>query len=258
MPNENRAVRPTRRSLHDLGIPVPFIDLPLHELDDELIRCAQLVPEKRDAGGAERIRSLTDRVWFKVKTSRKRAAVTEVVASERPAGTSAAHGSWWIGAVGLRKSDSPRQDFYERVLRECTHGRVISSQSLLPVEWDWSRIHAEDAVAWRRAMKALVLKMIADSLVSGHTIQANFQQHRISVLVRAERGGEAYLALSAEGIPDPKIFALVLDCVPGIEPSDWQVEPSSVAGISPQPGEIIWSTLLPPQVSQEILELNAG
>ena len=39
---------------------------------------AQAVPEQRDAGGAERVVALTDRVWFKVKTSDHRAAVTEL------------------------------------------------------------------------------------------------------------------------------------------------------------------------------------
>ncbi|RHW25743.1 hypothetical protein D0Z08_18410 [Nocardioides immobilis] len=40
-----------------------------------------------------------------------------------------------------------------------------------------------------------------------------FRSHRIMALVRASNGHEAYLAIVAEGIPDPQVIALLLDCV---------------------------------------------
>ena len=75
-------------------------------------------------------------------------------------------------------------------------------------------------------------------------------------LVRAENGHEAYLAIIAEGVPDPQMFALLLDCVPGVAAEDWQPEPSPLAEMDPGSGEIIWSTLFPSEVANEILDLD--
>ena len=72
------AVRPTKRCLDQLGLQPPTVDVPLHTLSAEPIEYAQSIPERFEAGGAKRIRSLRDRVWFKVKTSRWRGAVTRL------------------------------------------------------------------------------------------------------------------------------------------------------------------------------------
>jgi hypothetical protein len=53
------------------------------------------------------------------------------------------------------------------------------------------------------------------------------------------------------------MFALLLDCVPGVAPEDWQPEPSPLAEMKPGSGEIIWSTLFPSQVADAILDLDA-
>lgn len=105
-------------------------------------------------------------------------------------------------------------------------------------------------------MKWMVARLIGMSLNSGHIAVAEFRKHRIKALVRAANGHEAYLAIIAEGIPDANVFALLLDCVPGIAADDWQPEPSPLAEMNPAPGEIIWSTLLPPSVATEILNLD--
>lgn len=256
MSTNPEGVRPTRRSLNDLAIKLPDIGLPLEELDNPIVASAQSVPEQRDAGGAQRVLSLTDRVWFKVKTSDQRAVVTELRSTDRPMGLPFGVGCWWIGAAGRRQADSPRKDFYESIKRECTHGKTVSTDGLLPVERDWKRLTVEQAYAWRREMKRLVLHLIAESLRTGHLMVAEFQDHRIKALVRADNGHEGYLAIFAEGIPDPEMFALLLDCVPGVAPTDWQPEPSEVAEMTPSPGEIIWSTLLPPEVASQILDAS--
>lgn len=102
----------------------------------------------------------------------------------------------------------------------------------------------------------MVIRLVAMSLKSGHLAIAEFRNHRIKVLVRAENGHEAYLAIIAEGVPDPQMFALLLDCVPGVSPDDWQPEPSPLAEMNPGSGEIIWSTLFPTQVANAILDLD--
>lgn len=76
MVSEPVGVRPTKRCLGDLGVELPDLGVRLEESDQPVIVNAQAVPEQRDAGGAERVVALTDRVWFKVKTSDYRAAVT--------------------------------------------------------------------------------------------------------------------------------------------------------------------------------------
>lgn len=65
MVSESFGVRPTKRCLGDLGVELPDLEVRLEEIDDPVIVSAQTVPEQRDAGGAERIAALTDRVWFK-------------------------------------------------------------------------------------------------------------------------------------------------------------------------------------------------
>lgn len=250
-------VRPTKRCLADLDVKLPDLGTPLDEIDDSVVVAGQAVPQQRDAGGAERIVSLSGRVWFKVKTGDRRAVVTQLRQDERRKDLPPETGTWWIGAAGHRQNDSPQRDFYASIKREVTTGKTISTKHLLPIEWDWSRLDAEDAVAWRRQMKRLVVQLIAMSLTSGAVAVAEFKAHRIKALVRASDGHEAYLAIIAEGIPDPEVFALLLDCVPGIAPDDWQPEPSTVAGLTPASGEIIWSTLLPPEVADAILETGS-
>lgn len=257
MTSEPIDVRPTKRCLGDLGLVPPDLGVRLEEIDHPVVVSAQAVPEQRDGGGAERVVALTDRVWFKVKTREHRAAVTQLRGADRPEWVRSSRGAWWIGAAGRRQADSPQRDFYATLQRGCTTGKTVSSAHLLPAHWDWRRLAAERAVAWRREMKRLVIRLIATSLKSGQLAVAEFRDHRVKALVRAENGHEAYLAISAEGVPDPQMFALILDCVPGITPEDWQPEPSPLAEMNPGSGEIIWSTLFPSEVASAILDLDA-
>ncbi|WP_211249247.1 hypothetical protein [Nocardioides aequoreus] len=90
------SVRPTKRCIDDLGVDLPDLGLPLNEIAHSVIASAQSLPEQRDAGGAERVVSLSDRVWFKVKTSDHRAAATELGSGEVPDWTPPTRGAWWI------------------------------------------------------------------------------------------------------------------------------------------------------------------
>ncbi len=256
MVRKSSGVRPTRRTLADLGQSLPDLGVPLDEVEHVVVKVAQAVPEQREAGGAERILALKDRVWFKVKVGDQRAVVIELADHERAEDYAPAVGNWWIGAAGRRQADSPQRDFYDAITRECTTGKTVSTVGLLPTEWDWKRLTAEQAIAWRREMKRMVIRLIAMSLTSGKLAIAEFDQHRIKALVRADNGHEAYLAIITEGIPNAEVFALLLDCVPGVSPADWQPEPSPLAEMAPSQGEIIWSTLFPSEVANAILELE--
>lgn len=68
-------------------------------------------------------------------------------------------------------------------------------------------------------MKRMVIRLIAHSLTSGHLATAEFRKHRIKALVRATDGHEAYLAIIAEGVPDPQVIALLLDLFQASQPT---------------------------------------
>ena len=93
-------VRPTKRCLDDLGLSFPTLDESLSELEHPLVKRAQLVPEEAEAGGVERLRALTDRIWFKCKTTVYRGAVTRLTSSESRDRGLPDEAAWWIGAAG--------------------------------------------------------------------------------------------------------------------------------------------------------------
>ncbi len=102
----------------------------------------------------------------------------------------------------------------------------------------------------------MVCELIVRSLRTGRSYQAVFQKYSVTALARAANG-ETYLAIGTENIADPKVFAVIINAIPGISGDSWMPEPGGVAGITPNPGEIIWSTLLPPAVATQLLEQYA-
>jgi len=69
MASDPIGVRPTKRCLADLGVELPDLGSPLEEIDVPIVVSAQAVPEQRDAGGAERVVALTDRVTTSSQSS---------------------------------------------------------------------------------------------------------------------------------------------------------------------------------------------
>ena len=136
MVSEPVGVRPTKRCLGDLGVELPDLGIRLEEIDQPVIVSAQAVPEQRDAGGAERVVALSDRVWFKVKTSDHRAAVTELRGADLPDWVRPSRGAWWIGAAGRRQADSAQRDFYAAL-----------------TEYETTRVTLEEAAGWTSEVK---------------------------------------------------------------------------------------------------------
>ena len=221
-----------------------------------LIRQAQRVPAEAESGGLERIRALTDRLWFKCKTSVFRGAVTRLTTAELEDRDLPSDAAWWVGAAGERKADS-RSDFYGQLEREASReGRgtsEVSSAHLLPQSIDCERFLAEAAFNAVRAIREMVLTLIAKSLQDGRPYVAELRHHRITAMVRASDGAEAYLAVTAEGFPHSGFIAIILDSVPGIDNDDWQPEPGGILGITPDHGQIIWSTIIPPEIQADVL-----
>ena len=225
----DRHVRPTKRALSDLGVEIPEIDKPLHSIEQTDIREVQSIPNWLDAGGAKRIVELKDRVWFKHKFGAMRGAVTQLPESEvapQVIGDPSV-GRWWAGAFGPRNGDSPQRDFYPQLVAECLRigkgagtGRP-STDHLLPKDWDIRRLAAELSIKWVDVVQTLVIGMIAESLRTSKQVIAEAKDHVITAAVRATSKDEAYLIISAIGIPDPRVQAVVLSSVPGIDAEDW-------------------------------------
>jgi hypothetical protein len=259
-------VRPTKLCLNDLGFAVPGaipdIGTPLSALDHDLVKRAQQLPDELAAGGAERVRCLTDRVWLKVRFSERwRGAGTRLNDTELAAHQPSLDppGRWWLGAAGWREKGSA-DDFYDRLeaaaIREGKGSGKASSEWLMPTDWDWKRLKAESGYAWVTQATTLVRQLIAQSIRTGHTRGAEFQTHCIEATVRADGREGAFLAITAEGIYNPSIVAVLLSAVPGVAVDDWLPEPGGVAGIEPQAGQVIWSTLLTPEQTAHLLSLD--
>ena len=254
-------VRPTKRCLTDIGLKFPSVNTPLLPIDHPLIEKAQQLPAEAKAGGAERVRSLDDRVWFKVKVMNYRGAATKLQPGDADHLDllTATDAWWWICAAGERKSDS-RTDFYKGIEAEAARAGTgsghVSTAHLLPQEIDFKRLDAEVALQATFAIRDLTRRLIYDSLTSGKVVSAEFSNYVLKACVRA-REEEAYLAIATEGFINPAILAIVLDSVPDIPHADWQIEPGGAMGVEVGYGQIVFSTVIPPATQTQIIELFA-
>lgn len=248
-------VRPTLRCMRqDLQVALPTADVSLEDVPHELVGKAQRIPELDAAGGAERIVSVRDRIWLKVKTSGWRGAILP------PAAVDDVKPLWWLGAAGHRQADSEQHDFYARFAAECDRcgaaaGTSCDSRSFLPAEEDEHRLSVERALAGVRTTKALVRSLARQSLNTGHACTASVLGWEISILIRTDgtRIAAAYIAIGATGVTDPGTYATLLAAVPGVAPDDWQPEPTEVLGIHAHPGQIVFSALISPEAQALLL-----
>ncbi|NMO51040.1 hypothetical protein HH310_07530 [Actinoplanes sp. TBRC 11911] len=163
---------------------------------------------------------------------------------------------WWLGAAGFRRDGDPA-DFYAAL--EATAKRdakavtaSVRTDRWLPATWDWERLRLEHAVAWEAQIRRLVGTLIARSLRTGRTYQADLAHYRVKAMALAH-DGETYLVVGFDHLADPRVLAVILASVPGVDRDSWMVEPGNVMGIEPEPGEIVWSTILPPAVAARLL-----
>lgn len=214
---------------------------------------AQRLPAVVNAGGEERILSLTDRIWLKVKSVRHRGAATRV----RGDGSDGV-ATWWLGAAGYR-AEGHQTDFYPTLKSRSTakakgsHGTDISAEWMMPTARDDKRARLETALAEEHAIHHRVRSMLAESLRTGKVLSAIYAHHTLEVLVKAP-DGETYVAIGTNGMGNPRVFAVLLDSVPGADPQSWQPEPDSVFGITPRPGQVIFSAMVDPRALAELLD----
>lgn len=256
-------VRPTKRCLDDLGLPFPPLDTSLSAMPQELIAKAQRLPDEHSSGGAERIRALTDLVWFKVKVGEHRGAGGHVDLSDEDASM-----VWWLVAAGTRKGDTPTQDFYDRLKVECERAAAaiakatkkpvkVSSAHLVPTDIDIRRLEVELTTLGTLGIRQAVRDAICRSAHSSQPVSVNTSKQRITAWVKSS-DGESYLQIAAEGFVHPKELAVILDSVPGMSASDWQHEPNDIFGTSPSPGQLMFSGMVPPESLAAILAESPG
>lgn len=229
-------------------------------MDYPLVEKAQRLPEDHASGGAERVLSLSDRLWFKVKIGEYRGAAGEV--SSR---TEETPSLWWLVAGGLRRADTKAQDFYKQLEAECVRSAKlqknntegISSTHLLPQDIDYRRYKAEQVALGVEALQKAVCEAICMSAHSGKPAAATTSGQRLIAWVKSS-DGDTYLAIAAEGYLDPKEIAVLLNSVPGMSSDDWASEPGEVLGITPEYGQLVFSAMLPPESLAAILEDSAG
>jgi hypothetical protein len=243
---DDEVVRPTRKSLDDLSIGVPELDVPLHTIDNDHLKEVQKVPLYAQSGGAEPIRKITDRVVFKYKSSNVRGAVTKLKESEVAVAVreSPQIGRWWAVAFGYRQADSGQRDFYARL--------PGSSDGLIPTEWDQRRLEAELANQWVERVRQIVRRLIRTCLLTGNDAIGEAAGHYVRA--RVTNGDEVYLTLGAGGIYNTRVIAVILDSVPGLSLEDWFIEPSVELAVEPDSGEVVWSALLPEESRALLLD----
>ncbi|WBL20236.1 hypothetical protein [Citricoccus sp. NR2] len=250
-------VRPTRRCLENLGLLFPSLDVALDKIKHDLIAKSQRLPEEQDAGGAERVISIDDRIWLKVKIKEHRGAGGHI--SDGPTGKPS---GWWLVAGGVRRADSTSQDFYSTLTEECERkarstSAKVNSSHLLPQEIDYRRLELEQATIGVESLKRAVREAICQSAHSGRPVVAETKGQRLIAYVKS-RDGETYLAVVTEGFLDPNQIAIILSAVPGMDHNDWGIEPDEVLGIRPDAGQLVYSAMLPPESLAEILEESPG
>ncbi|MGA1826775.1 hypothetical protein [Microbacterium sp.] len=254
-------VRPTLRALTDLGRSLPPLDSELHLLDDVLLQKAQALPAEVAAGGAERIRTLTDRVWFKVKTTDLRGAGGEAETPEAFGPRTDADlpaAAWWLVAAGHRQDDTKNRDFYARLEAECERAAkgtpvAVDSAHLAPTSNDYRRWQLENVALVVVTLQRKVREAIARAAQTGNVWRVAIGTFQLGALVK-DVDGESYLAITADGFWDSKMLAVLLDAVPGVSVDDWQIEPSEVIGITPTTGQIIYSAMIPADSLSRVLD----
>lgn len=251
------AVRPTRRCLADLDLPVPNLGVRLCDLEHPLVVKSQQVPDEVASGNAERVRSLTDRVWFKIKTGQWRGAATDL-RDVVPADAPTLGARWWLGAAGTRQEDSPQHDFYALVADAAHRGGThsCSTDYLLPSDWDLKRLAAEAAVNAQAVLERLVRTAAAESLLNSDIREFKVGDRDVRVRIKVLDDGQAYVAIGATGSLDATLFVALVSAIPGVPPSDWLPEPGGGLDLEPAPGEVLWSAMLSADAQTELLGLG--
>lgn len=208
-----------------------------------------------EATSHERIRAIEDKILFKVKVQRWRGAVW--VEGTLP----------WLVGCGQRVSGSP-EDFYAALAVDCRAARVrynarymppvmtdTDASHLLPSVDDYARLRLEAGVRFVRRLEALVPDLVRQSLCDGHEHAADLDTFTLGVQVRADHGNETYVAIRVAGSVPANLTTVILEIVPGCDPSGWYPEatlPDRPIG----PNEQAWSNIMDTAAAAKLLDVD--
>ncbi|GIG89451.1 hypothetical protein [Plantactinospora endophytica] len=249
--------RPTLRCLQDdLQLPLPSLDEPLDRVQHPLLGKASAQFAAPDTPH-ERVRTLDDQVFFKVKIQRWRGAVW------------AEHVTPWLVAAGRRESGSP-DDFYAALAATARTARArynaghqaalptdTYSAYLLPNQDDRLRYRLEAGLRFIRTLEALIPDLVRASLHDGHEHTADLETFVLGVQVRADAGHETYVAIRITGSVPENITQIILDIVPGCEHGGWFPE-TALPDRGLQPNEQAWSNIMDTAAAAKLLDLADG
>jgi len=244
--------RPTIRCLReDLGLAkLPPATEPLDRIDHVVVGKAGEVC-RTDPPATEPIREIDDRILWKVKIGRWRAALW--CHDPRP----------WILAAGYRRSGDA-DDFYTELGERARRWRAEYNRShtpplgtdtwtdpLLPTRDDDDRLALEAAVGVVDDIRRTVRGLTIESARTGAEAVDESAGCELGVLVRRSDLGEVYVGIRIIGPAKPEIHAVVLDAVPAVaDRNGWFLD--SMPGRANRPGEIVWSNLLDADALDEL------
>jgi hypothetical protein len=231
---------------------LPPLDEPLDQLGHSLIEKARSAFSD-DRSPRERIVSIDDNVFLKVKVGRWRGAVwgdTDTAS--------------WLCAAGIRREGSP-EDFYAALVSECRRRRQLHnanssptlktetfSDHLLPQDDDHKRLALEEALRASRVLDEVVPQLVATALFNSDEEQHGaVAGYRLGVLVHRDDLDEIYISIRIVGSVSTDAHAVILSKVPGADLDAWSVDMPPHR--DPQPGEVTWSTLLDPAIVEKLM-----
>ncbi len=248
-------LRPTLRCLQEeLKLPIPRLTEPLDAVDHPLLNKAR--QQFADpAGSRERIAAIDDRVLFKAKVQRWRGAIW--MGEHLP----------WLLAAGVREAGSA-DDFYSalaadgrqaRALYNAVNARALTTETstahLLPRATDRQRYKLEATARFVRALERAVPDLIRASLRDGREHTTTLPALTLGAQVRADDGHETYVAIRISGSVPLDVTAVVLEIVPGCDPSGWYPE----VAMPDRPllgNEQAWSNIMDPSAAAKLLDLD--
>lgn len=240
--------RPTIRCLKPLGLSLPPIQQSLEDLVHPLISKAQSTAKacESEPQNQPRIKKINDGSWFKVKVNNWRGGL--VLAAPRDVDDEGECSLWWLGLAGKRASDSAQKDFYETL--------PAQAAEYLPLPMDWKRLEAELASAevdkTREMVRFSVFRAYATEQMQAYE-HASGRRH-IGVSVTVKRPDEIYVSVGTRMVADPRWFAVLLAALPEVPSTTWLSEPSAPTDIDPEPGEIVYSALMPQSLLDNLKE----
>src|SRR5262249_30531726 len=142
----------------------------------------------------------------------------------------------WLVAAGRREAGS-LGDFYvalgtdaraARARYNTDHKPPLTTDThtgyLLPDRDDRLRYRLEAGVRFVRRLEALLPDLVRGSLRGAREHSANRGTFTLGVQVRADHGHETYVAIRITGSVSDDLTTVILDMVPGCDPTGWYPE----------------------------------